>query len=308
MTSLGRRAEAPADDFASVMETIYTVEWMKQVARQARAEGQVVGIVPTMGALHEGHVSLVRAAQQQCSPVIVSLFVNPKQFGPSEDFEKYPRALEADQTVLEGLQVPYLFAPTAAEMYPDGFRTSVNVEVLGERLEGRSRPGFFRGVSTVVLKLLEIVQPHFAYFGRKDAQQARVVRQMARDLNLDAEIVVCPIVREADGLAMSSRNAYLKGDQRRAATVLYRALGAAREEIASGERDVVRLLARMRNVLDAEPLVTVDYAEIVDAETFGPVSRLRRTCLAVVAAFVGSTRLIDNLLVEEQDDSLRVLL
>ncbi len=281
---------------------------MKQVARQARAEGRVVGFVPTMGALHEGHLSLVRAAQQQCQPVVVSVFVNPNQFGPNEDFEKYPRPMEADRALLEGLQVPYLFAPPAAEIYPDGFRTSVSVEGLGERLEGRSRPGHFRGVSTIVLKLFEIVQPHFAFFGRKDAQQVRLIRQMARDLNLDTEIAVCPIVREADGLALSSRNAYLKGDQRRAATVLYRALDAARQEIAAGERDAVRLAGVLRKVVEAEPLATADYVEIVDAETFEPVSRLRRACLALLAVFVGSTRLIDNMLVEEHGDSLRISL
>ena len=288
------------------METIHTVEWMKQVARRARAEGRVVGFVPTMGALHEGHLSLVRAAQQQCQPVVVSIFVNPKQFGPNEDFEKYPRSMEADHALLEHLGIPFLFAPPAAEMYPDGFRTYVSVGGLGERLEGRSRPGHFRGVTTVVLKLFEIVQPHFAYFGRKDAQQARVIRQMARDLNLDTEIVVCPIVREPDGLAISSRNAYLKGDERCAATLLYRALDAARREIASGERDAVRLLAVLRKELDSEPRATADYVEIVDAETFEPVSRLRRACLVLLAVFVGCTRLIDNMLVEEQDDSFRL--
>jgi len=281
------------------METVHTADWMKQVARQARAEGRLVGLVPTMGALHEGHLSLMRAAQQRCQPVVVSIFVNPKQFGPSEDLEKYPRQMEADRTLLESLQVSHLFAPTAAEMYPDGFRTYVNVEGLGERLEGRSRPGHFRGVSTVVLKLFEIVQPHFAYFGRKDAQQARVIRQMVRDLNLDTEVVVCPVVREPDGLATSSRNAYLKGEERRAATVLYRALDAARQEIAHGERDAVRLVAVMRQVIGAEPLASADYVEIVDADTFEPVVRLRRTCLALLAVFVGSTRLIDNMLLEE---------
>jgi pantoate--beta-alanine ligase len=284
------------------METIYTVEWMKQVARQAHGEGRLVGFVPTMGALHEGHLSLVRAAQQQSQPVVVSIFVNPKQFGPGEDFERYPRAMEADRALLERLGVAYLFAPPAAEMYPNGFRTYVQVEGLSERLEGRSRPGHFRGVSTVVLKLLEIVQPHFAYFGRKDAQQARVIRQMVRDLNLDTEIVVCPVVREADGLAMSSRNAYLKGDERRAATVLYRALIAARQEVLSGERDVVHLVAEMRKMIASELLVSADYVEIVDAESFEPVLRLRRTCLVLVAAFVGATRLIDNMLVEEVEE------
>ena len=203
------------------------------------------------------------------------------------------------RSLLEGLRVEYLFAPPPAEIYPDGVRTYVNVEGVSERLEGRSRPGHFRGVTTVVLKLFEIVQPHFAYFGRKDAQQARIIRQMARDLNLDTEIVVCPIAREPDGLAMSSRNAYLKDDERRAAIVLYRALDAARQEIAAGERDAVRLLAVIRKVLDAEPLATPDYVEIVDADTFEPVSRLRRSCLALVAVFLGSTRLLDNMLVDE---------
>ncbi len=290
------------------METVHTVEWMKQVARQARAEGRVVGLVPTMGALHEGHLSLVRAAQQQCALVVVSIFVNPKQFGPGEDFEKYPRAMEADRAVLEALRIPFLFSPTATEMYPDSFRTYVSVEGLSERLEGRSRPGHFRGVTTVVLKLFEIVQPHFTYFGRKDAQQARVIRQMVRDLSLDPEIIVCPIVREPDGLALSSRNAYLKGDGRRAATVLYRALNTARQEIAAGERDAVRLLAVIGQVIEAEPLASVDYAEIVDAETFEPVSRLHGACLALLAVFVGSARLIDNMFIEEQDDTFRVSL
>ncbi|HJY86924.1 MAG TPA: pantoate--beta-alanine ligase [Candidatus Acidoferrales bacterium] len=293
------------------MELIYTVEWMQQVARQGLAEGSLIGLVPTMGALHEGHLSLIRAAQKQCRPVVVSLFVNPKQFGPHEDLEKYPRQMDADRTLLERQQVSYLFAPTAAEMYPDGFRTYVNVEGLGERLEGRSRAGHFRGVSTVVLKLFEIVRPHFAYFGRKDAQQARVIRQMVRDLNLDTEVVVCPIVREVDGLAISSRNAYLKGEERRAATVLYRALDAVRQEISQGERDAVRLVARVEKIIAAEPLASTDYAEIVDADTFEPVLHLRRSCLVLLAVFVGSTRLIDNLLVEEdesEEGSLRISL
>ena len=283
------------------METIYTVEWMKQVARQARAEGRLVGLVPTMGALHEGHLSLVRAARQQCNPVVVSIFVNPTQFGPKEDLDKYPRQLDADREMLEKLGVDYLFAPTATEIYPAGFRTYVNVEGMSGVLEGRSRPGHFRGVTTVVLKLFEIVQPHFAYFGRKDAQQTRILRQMAADLNLDADLVVCPIVREADGLAMSSRNAYLKPEERRAATALHRALRAGEKEIAAGESDALHLVAAMRKVLDAEPLASVDYVEIVDADTLEPVTRLRRACLVLLAVFVGTTRLIDNMLVEERD-------
>jgi pantoate--beta-alanine ligase len=290
------------------METIYTLDWMKQVARQARADGRLVGFVPTMGALHEGHLSLIRAAQQQCSPVIASIFVNPTQFGPSEDLEKYPRQMEADRAALEELRVDYLFAPTAKEMYPDGFRTFVHVEGLSERLEGKSRPGHFRGVSTVVLKLFEIVQPHYAFFGRKDAQQARIIRQMAADLDLDTHVVICPTVREADGLAMSSRNAYLKPEERRAAIALYRALVAAKAEIAAGEWDAMRLAGVMRGVLSAETLLSVDYAEIVDANTFEPVTRLRRGCLAVLAVFVGKTRLIDNMVIEDQDGTVAVTL
>jgi pantoate--beta-alanine ligase len=283
---------------------------MKQVARDARAKERPTGFVPTMGALHEGHFSLVRAAKAQAAPVVVSIFVNPKQFGPSEDLQKYPRTLEADSEALERLGVDYLFAPAAEEMYPAGFRTAVTVEGLGERLEGRSRPGHFRGVATVVLKLFEIVQPRFAYFGRKDAQQARIVQQMAADLALDTEVVVCPIVREADGLAMSSRNLYLKGAERRAATALHRALEGMRREAAAGERDGARLVAAMRRVLEAEPApgVAVDYAEIVDAETLEPVMRLRGRCLALVAAFVGGTRLIDNAVIEQRGEAFEVTL
>lgn len=282
------------------METIYTVDWMKQTARQARAEGRIVGLVPTMGALHEGHLSLVRAAQQQCAPVVVSIFVNPAQFGPKEDFAKYPRPIERDRALLEDLRVDCLFAPTAAEIYPSDFRTYVEVGGLSERYEGRSRPGHFRGVATVVLKLFEIVQPNFAYFGRKDAQQARIVRQMASDLNLDTEIVVCPIVREADGLAMSSRNAYLSAEERQRATVLHRALDTARQEILGGERNATRLLGRMREVLKSEPGAEPDYVEIVDADTFEPVTLLRRECLVVMAVRVGGVRLLDNMRIEER--------
>jgi pantoate--beta-alanine ligase len=283
------------------LETIYTIEWMKQVARQTRAEGHPVGLVPTMGALHEGHMSLVRAAVAECRPVIVSIFVNPPQFGPSEDFQKYPRTLDADRTRLEEAGVDYLFAPEAGEMYPPGFRTWVNVEGLSDRLEGRVRPGHFRGVTTIVLKLLEIVQPRKAFFGRKDAQQARLIQQMACDLHLDSEIVVCPIVREPDGLAMSSRNAYLSPEERRAATVLHRALDDGRRAIERGERDALRLAAAMREVIRGEPLAQPDYVELVDAETLEPVTRLRRTCLALLAARFSATRLIDNLLIEERD-------
>src|SRR5215471_3196429 len=215
------------------MEIVRTVSWMKEAARQARAENHVVGFVPTMGALHEGHLSLLRRAKAECSRVFASIFLNPTQFGPNEDLSKYPRTFESDVAKLETAGVDVLFAPDPKVIYPPGFSTYVTVEGLSERLEGRSRPGHFRGVATVVLKLFEIVQPHYAYFGRKDAQQVRLVQQMARDLNLDTKIVVCPIVREPDGLAMSSRNAYLSSEERKAATVLHRALQAACREIAA---------------------------------------------------------------------------
>ncbi len=283
------------------METIRTVEWMKQVSRRARAEGRLVGFVPTMGALHAGHVSLVRAAQRDCSPVVVSIFVNPAQFGPGEDFARYPRAPEADSQLLESLGVEYLFAPEAAEIYPAGFSSHVEVEGLSSRLEGRARPGHFRGVATVVLKLLEIVQPWRAYFGRKDAQQARIIQQLLRDFHLDAEIEVCPIVREEDGLALSSRNAYLSPDDRRAATVLYRALAAARDAIGRGERGAARLVAVIREVMAKEPRAVADYVEVVRADSFEPAERLRGVCYAMLAVFFGATRLLDNMLVQEKD-------
>jgi pantoate--beta-alanine ligase len=283
------------------METIRTIEWMKQVAHQMRTEGRCSGFVPTMGALHAGHLALVRAARAECHPVIASIFVNPTQFGPSEDFQKYPRAFEEDREKLEGAGVDYLFAPEASEIYPPGFCTWVNVEGLSERLEGRARRGHFRGVTTVVLKLLEIVQPQKAYFGRKDAQQARIIRQMARDLHLDSEIAVCPIVRAPDGLAMSSRNAYLKPAERRAATILFRALDSARASIARGERDALRLTAAMREMLRSEPLAEIDYVELVDAETLEPVTWLRGACLALLAVKIGGVRLLDNMLIEERE-------
>jgi pantoate--beta-alanine ligase len=240
--------------------------------------------------------------------VIASIFVNPTQFGPSEDFQKYPRTLEADGKKLEDAGVDYLFAPEASEIYPPGFRTWVNVEGLSERLEGRVRQGHFRGVTTVVLKLLDIVQPQKAFFGRKDAQQARIIRQMARDLHLDTEIVVCPIVREPDGLAMSSRNAYLNPDERRAATILFRALDGARAAISRGERDALRLTAAMREALRTEPLAEPEYVELVDAETLEPLTRLRGVCLALLAVRIGAVRLIDNLLIEEREGAFHTTL
>ncbi len=287
------------------METIRTIDWMKQKAREARLEQRVIGFVPTMGALHAGHLALVERARRECSPVYASIFLNPTQFGANEDLSKYPRPLEADVEKLTAAKVDGLFLPQAADIYPPGFSTYVQVHGLSDRLEGKTRPGHFRGVATVVLKLFEIVQPHYAYFGRKDAQQVRIVQQMVRDLNLDTEIVVCPIVREPDGLAMSSRNAYLSTEERKAVTVLSRALRAAEKEIIVGVRDSMELQRAMRQVLETEPRARVDYAEIVDAETFEPVLRVARRSYALLAVHVGKARLIDNLLIEPVGDELK---
>jgi len=287
------------------METIRTIAWMKEKAREARLEQRDIGFVPTMGALHAGHLALVERARRQCSPVYASIFLNPSQFGTNEDLSEYPRPLEADMEKLTAANVDALFLPQAADVYPPGFSTYVQVDGLSDRLEGKTRSGHFRGVATVVLKLFEIVQPHYAYFGRKDAQQVRIVQQMVRDLNLDTEIVVCPIVREPDGLAMSSRNAYLSDEERKAATVLSRALRAAETELAAGVRDSLELQRAMHKVLAAEPSARVDYVEIVNAETFEPVVRVSRRSYAVLAVHVGKARLIDNLLIEHVGDELK---
>jgi len=288
------------------METIRTISWMKEKAREARSEQRVIGLVPTMGALHAGHMALVERARKECAPVYTSIFLNPTQFGANEDLSKYPHPLEADVEKLTSAKVDGLFLPNAAEVYPPGFSTYVHVEGLSERLEGKSRPGHFRGVATVVLKLFEIVQPNYAYFGRKDAQQVRIIQKMAQDLNLDVELVICPTVREADGLAMSSRNVYLNGEERKAATVLVRALRAAETELRSGVRDTLELQRAMRKVLESEARARVDYAEIVDADEFESVVRVGRRCYALLAVRIGSTRLIDNMLIDGLEEEIAV--
>ena len=275
---------------------------MKEKAREARQEQRIIGLVPTMGALHAGHLALIERARTECAPVYASIFLNPAQFGPSEDLSKYPRPLEADVEKLTAAKVDALFLPDVAEVYPRGYSTYVHVEGLSDWLEGKSRPGHFRGVATVVLKLFETAQPRFAYFGRKDAQQVRIIQQMVKDLNLDVEIVVCPIVREPDGLALSSRNAYLGAEERKAATILYRALQAAQQELAHGVRDSLELQRAVRKVLESEPRANVNYAEIVDAETFEPSVRITRTSYALLAVHIGRTRLIDNMLIEPAGD------
>jgi len=264
------------------------------LCRLARANGQRLGLVPTMGALHEGHLSLVRAAKARCDTVTVSLFVNPTQFGPNEDLAKYPRPYERDRELLEKEGVAILFAPSAEEMYPQGKATWVVVEGLSERLDGRSRPGHFRGVTTVVSKLFHIIEPDVAFFGQKDAAQSAVIRRMVRDLSFPVEIVICPIVREPDGLAMSSRNAYLNPDERHRALALHRSLKRVEDEFRGRERRAATLIAAATKVFAQEPQVRLDYFEIVDPDTLDPVDQIERPALVAVAAYVGSTRLIDN--------------
>jgi pantoate--beta-alanine ligase len=265
------------------------------VSKEARHAGKRLGFVPTMGALHDGHLSLVRTARAQSDVVIASVFVNPRQFGPNEDFSKYPRNAEKDSAMLAAEKCDHLFLPSLEEMYPPGGTTWVNVEGLSEKLDGRSRPGHFRGVTTVVAKLFNIVQPDLAFFGQKDAAQAAIVNKMVHDLNFDVRIVVCPIIREADGLAMSSRNDYLNPEQRKQALVLYRALMRVQTLADRGESNSVRLKVAGEQVMAEEASVKLDYFEIVNHETLDPVDDISGGALVAVAAYVGSTRLIDNI-------------
>jgi pantoate--beta-alanine ligase len=278
------------------MKVITSADEVRAMVRTVKAEGRKVGFVPTMGALHEGHLSLVRAARQQCPFVVASVFVNPTQFGPNEDFQNYPRNLERDRQMLEAEGISLLFAPSVEEIYPPGATTFVTVEGLSEKLCGRSRPGHFRGVTTVVSKLFHIVQPDLAVFGQKDAAQAAIIRRMVRDLKFDVEIVVCPIMREADGLAMSSRNAYLSPTERKQALTLFRALSRVQTLADQGEADSGKLIAAAKSVFAEELAVRLDYVEIVNPESLEAVREVSRGALVAVAAFLGKTRLIDNLL------------
>jgi len=288
------RAGAIAADPLSRMKILETIDSTRAATRAARRQGQRVGLVPTMGALHEGHMSLVRAAKEQSDYVAVSLFVNPLQFGANEDLAKYPRTLERDLDLLKQAGVDLLFAPSEAEMYPNRGATFVTVEGLSERLDGQSRPRHFRGVTTVVSKLFHILEPDRAFFGQKDAAQVAIIRRMVRDLNLPVEIVVCPIVREPDGLAMSSRNAYLNPDERKRALVLSRSLRRVEELFGQGERDAAKLEVAGRRVVVEEPAVRLDYLAIVDPDSLEPVNPAALGALVAVAAYVGTTRLIDN--------------
>ncbi len=271
-----------------------TVDEVRQAVALARSKGSSIGLVPTMGALHGGHVSLIRAARAETGFVVVSIFVNPAQFGPAEDFTHYPRPLEADSKICTREGVDLVFVPETASIYPPDFRTFVEVAGLHDVLEGRSRPGHFRGVCTVVLKLFNIVQPDVAYFGQKDAQQSRIIQQMVRDLDLFVKIRICPIVREPDGLALSSRNQYLDPNQRRNATVLYQALEETRKRVDAGERNVGVLRQAVIDRITSTHGAVIDYVAVVDPDTFQPVERLQGEVLVAVAVRFGATRLIDN--------------
>jgi len=276
----------------------FTIAEARALCRELRAARKRLGFVPTMGALHAGHLSLVRAAKAQCDAVAVSIFVNPTQFGPTEDLAKYPRPFESDCAALEKQGVDVVFAPTVEEVYSQGETTWVTVEGLSEKLDGRSRPGHFRGVTTVVSKLFHIIEPDVAFFGQKDAAQLAVIRRMVSDLNLPVEIVGCPIVREPDGLAMSSRNAYLSPEDRRRALVLHRSLQRVEKEFRAGQTGAAPLSEAGRAVIAQEPQVRLDYFEIVDPDTLDPVAQITGRTLVAVAAYVGSTRLIDNIVLE----------
>jgi pantoate--beta-alanine ligase len=286
------------------MKIIEKVDETRAAVRLARRQRKKIGFVPTMGALHAGHISLVRSAKSRCDFVVSSIFVNPTQFGPNEDLSRYPRTFEADRQKLEAEGVDLLFAPSVDEMYPAGATTFVNVEEIGKRLDGRSRPGHFRGVATVVSKLFHIVEPDIAFFGQKDAAQVAIIQRMVRDLMFPVEIVVAPIVREPDGLALSSRNAYLLPEERKQATVLSRALHEVEACFKSGERNSANLVAAARRVFASEPLVRLDFIEIVDAETLEGVPTANFGTLVAVAAFVGATRLIDNLVLTSTSPSI----
>lgn len=278
------------------MEVIKGVKEMQGICLQKRREGKSIGFVPTMGYLHEGHLSLARAARAENDLVVMSVFVNPLQFGPREDFATYPRDLERDCRLAEEAGVDYVFAPEAEEMYPEGYSTYV--EVLGEVTEkmcARSRPGHFRGVTTVVLKLFNIVQPSRAYFGQKDAQQAIVVKKMVRDLNIPLEVITCPVVREPDGLAMSSRNTYLTPEERRQALALYRSLQHGKMLIEGGERDPQRVRQEIMRLLEASPGIRVDYVEVCSADDLSELKEIKGHVLLAAAVYVGRTRLIDNI-------------
>jgi len=277
------------------MEIIKTVKEMEEFSSRSRQAGKTIAFVPTMGYFHEGHLNLMREARKRGDLLIISLFVNPTQFGPSEDFKNYPRDFERDRKMAEGVGVDILFAPEASDMYPSNHQTIVRVEKVTQNLCGRSRPTHFQGVTTVVLMLFEIVMPHVAIFGEKDYQQLVSIQQMVRDLHMSVEVLGMPTVREADGLAMSSRNTYLRPDERKAALALHRSLQKAKEILQKGERKADRILGEMNEILRSEPLIRMDYIQICDAHTLQDVDRIEGDVVVALAAYLGKTRLIDNL-------------
>jgi pantoate--beta-alanine ligase len=275
-----------------------TIGSVRKLVRQARSKGKSVGLVPTMGALHQGHISLIEKATKNTSFVVVSIFVNPAQFGPKEDFKKYPRPLRNDLKLCENAGADVVFAPSAREIYPQENLTWVNVEKLSQPLCGRSRPGHFRGVATVCAKLFNIVQPDAAFFGQKDAQQAALIRRMAADLNFPLKIIICPTVRQPDGLALSSRNQYLSPQEKKDAVCLYKSLRKCRQMVVLGENSSKKIIAQMRNILSAPASAKIEYVEIVDVKTLQPLTKIDRSALVAIAVRIGSTRLIDNILID----------
>ena len=280
------------------MDICYTIKEVRERVNAWKREGLTVGFVPTMGYLHEGHKSLMEAARANNDKVVVSVFVNPMQFGPNEDLESYPRDFEKDTALCESVGVDLIFHPEPEEMYADGFCSYVDMNGLTTELCGKSRPIHFRGVQTVVLKLFNIVKPDTAYFGQKDAQQLAVIRRMVKDLNVDTEIVGCPIVREADGLAKSSRNTYLNPDERKAALILSRSLKLGRELIENGETDSKAVIKAITDSINTEPLAKIDYVDVVDFDTITPVDKIGKSVLVAIAVYIGKTRLIDNFIIE----------
>jgi pantoate--beta-alanine ligase len=280
------------------MKLIKTIDEMRAFRKATRQSGKPLALIPTMGALHEGHLSLVRAAREKSDVVAVSIFVNPTQFGPNEDFGKYPRTLESDSALLERQYVDVIFAPSVDDVYLPGAVTWVTVEGMSDRLCGKSRPGHFRGVTTVVSKLFHIIEPDAAFFGQKDAAQVAIIRRMVRDLNMPVSIEICPIIRESNGLALSSRNAYLNPEERKSALILHRSLLRAQTLFEGGERNSANLIAAGKQEFSREPKARLDYLEIVDPDSLEPVTTISKCTLIAVAAYVGNTRLIDNIIVD----------
>ena len=279
------------------MKILKTIQETKKVVAELKSSGRSIGFVPTMGAIHEGHLSLVRSSLNQADRTVVSIFVNPTQFGPREDFKRYPRNLKLDLEILENEGVDFVFVPEAEEVYPDGYKTYVEVHKLQDKLCGRSRPGHFRGVCTVVLKLFHIIKPDISFFGQKDAQQAIILKRMVKDLDMDGKIEVLPTVRNEEGIALSSRNEYLSPEERKAALCLSKSLKKARSMIEKGERDAEKIIRKMREIINEEPLVRIDYVEIVGMEELDLLPRIEEEALIALAVFIGKARLIDNAIV-----------